>query len=331
MAGLFRLGLRHVFCLLRDVVFVKFSNSNARMSPYVFQQKKVAPEEIHDDGEIDIELIPPAAIECAGSTHVGKQRTINQDQFLVADLHKNMHVKISSDASMSEQLFGETLGKLLLVADGIGGNKAGEVASLMAMQTMAQFLLNSMHWLFNPRQPEIEQFVEDLKAGAMHSHAAVRHLAEDDPRQHGMGTTLTAAYLMWPMLYVLHVGDSRCYVLRGGSLELLTKDQTLAQHLCDCGHLNGTEFEESPYHHVLLSSIGAKENPEAIVYKTRLLTGDRILVCSDGVNAHVEDSEIEQILSLDQSPGETCQQLIDLANERGGRDNITAVVAFTHA
>jgi protein phosphatase len=144
-----------------------------------------------------------------------------------------------------------------------------------------------------------------------------------------MGTTLTAAYLLWPMLYVLHVGDSRCYVLRGGSLELLTKDQTLAQHLCDCGQLKGTEFEESPYHHVLLSSIGAQETPDAVVYKTRLLTGDRILLCSDGVNAHVEDSEIEQILGSDQSPDEVCRQLIDLANARGGRDNITAFVAFS--
>ncbi len=296
-----------------------------------FNKNKLSPADSQSDQETDFELSPPSAIECAGNSDIGKKRTVNEDQFLIADLHKNMHVRNSSDSSLSEQLYGETLGKLLLVADGVGGSQAGEVASQMAMQTMAQFLLNSMHWLFHPKQPEIEQFVEDLKAGAMQSHTTVRGLAAEDPRRQGMGTTLTAAYLIWPMLYVLHVGDSRCYILRGGSLELLTKDQTLAQHLCDCGHLEGAEFENSPYHHVLLSAIGATEAPDAIVYKTRLLTGDRVLLCSDGVNAHVADTEIEQILGADQTPEEVTQQLIDLANERGGRDNITAVVAFSNA
>lgn len=296
-----------------------------------FNRNKPAPDQSNAVPEADVEMSSPSEISCAGRTDTGMRRKNNQDQFLIADLHKSMQVQCSSDPQLSEQLFGETMGKLLLVADGVGGAQAGEVASQMAMQTMAQFLLNSMHWLFNPKQPEIEQFMEDLKDGAMRSHETVRKLAKEDGSRTGMGTTLTAAYLMWPMLYVLHVGDSRCYVLRGKSLELLTKDQTLAQHLCDCGHLNGAEFEASPYHHVLLSAIGAKENPKAVVYKTGLHVGDRVLICSDGVNAHLDDSEIERVLSADQTPNEICQQIIDIANERGGTDNITAVVAIAQA
>lgn len=297
----------------------------------MFFNKKSNEDKSLSDVRKGLNLAPPSDILCAGMTDVGKKRANNQDQFLIADLHKNMRVRSSSDSTLSEQLFGKALGRLFLVADGVGGGQAGELASQLAMQTMAQFLLNSMHWLFNPKQPDIEQFIDDLKAGAMCSHETVRDLGENDASRRGMGTTLTAAYMLWPMLYVLHVGDSRCYVLREGKLELITKDQTLAQHLCDCGQLNGKEFRESPYQNVLLSAIGAQDNPDAIVYQTRLYTGDRILVCSDGVNAHLEDSEIEKILGSDQTPSGVCQQLVDLANERGGRDNITAVVAFSQA
>ncbi len=295
-----------------------------------FNKKTKSKSPTNAEFEPQVESPPPSSIECAGRTDIGMKRMINQDQFLIADLHKNMHVRSSSYPNMREQLFGETLGKLMFVADGVGGGPAGEIASQMAIQSMAQFLLNSMHWLFNPKQPEIDQFVEDLKAGAMRSHETVRGQAEVDPNWRGMGTTLTAAYLMWPMAYVLHVGDSRCYVLRDGTLELLTKDQTLAQHLSDCGQLKGAEFESSPYHHVLLSSIGSSEDPHAVVYKTRLRPGDRMLLCSDGVNAHLNDSDIELILASNLTSDEICRQFIETAKERGGRDNITAVVAIAH-
>ena len=272
--------------------------------------------------------IPNTKIECAGLSDIGEVRKKNQDQFLIADLHKNIHVLASSQPTMDEHLFGETMGKLMFVADGMGGAQAGEVASEMAIQSMAQFLLNSMHWLFNPSQSDIERFMDDLKLGARRSHEAVRSNAELDPECRGMGTTLTVAYLIWPMLYVLHVGDSRCYIVRNGSLQLLTKDQTLAQHLHDCGKLDGDDFEKSPYHHVLLSAIGAQGDPDAVVYKTRLLRGDKVMLCSDGLNAHLNDQEIENVLnSKAQCAEKICQELIDTANSRGGRDNITVVVA----
>ncbi len=270
----------------------------------------------------------PIEIRCAGKTDVGRIRSINQDHFLIADLHKNMHVRQTSVTTDQPDLYGRTLGKMLLVADGMGGANAGEVASEMAVRSIAEYLLNSMHWLFLPTQEEIQNFVKDLKRAANHSHVAVKTDADEHPDRRGMGTTLTVAYLVWPMLYVLHVGDSRCYILRDGKLQLLTKDQTLAQVLYDQGHLDEDDFQKSPYHHVLVNAIGAEAELEAVVYKAKLREGDRLLLCSDGVNAHLSDDEIETILKEEDSPQATCRRLVETTNNEGGSDNITSVVAF---
>lgn len=265
-------------------------------------------------------------MDCFGMTDIGKCRETNQDHFLIADLQKHMRIQSSSVAVNSDQIFGQTMGKLMLVADGMGGANAGEVASELAVDSMAKFLLTSMHWLIHPAQPEIEQFVEDLKAAARFSHEIVRGGANRDPALRGMGTTLTVAYLLWPMLYVLHVGDSRCYVMRNGTLELVTKDQTLAQHLFEHGHLSQSEFEKSQFHNVLMSAIGADTDLNAVVYRRRLVAGDKLLLCSDGVNAHLEDDQIERLLGASESPQSICEHIISEVNHRGGKDNVTVIV-----
>ncbi len=142
-----------------------------------------------------------------------------------------------------------------------------------------------------------------------------------------MGSTLTVAFVTWPMLYVLHVGDSRCYLFHRGNTGLLTKDQTFAQHLFDKGFLSDKEFNESAYHNVLMSAIGADGQPDAAVYRQRLSYGDRILLCSDGVNCHLNDLQISEFLEQDGSSRKICQSIVDAANELGGIDNITSVVA----
>ncbi|MGI9518189.1 MAG: PP2C family protein-serine/threonine phosphatase, partial [Pirellulaceae bacterium] len=203
----------------------------------------------------------PVVIQCAGKTDVGLQRETNQDQFLIADLHKNMHVLSSSIELDDQQVFGESMGKVLFIADGMGGMNAGDVASKLAIDATTRFLLNSMHWLFDPRQPEVERFVEDLKEAAVFTHGIVRQDAETVPHHTGMGTTLTLACIIWPMLYVLHVGDSRCYVMHKNDLVLLTRDQTFAQYLLDSGALSSEQFKNSPLKHVLISAIGGSDQP----------------------------------------------------------------------
>lgn len=268
-----------------------------------------------------------ARIECCGVTHVGQVRETNQDHFLIADLHKQMQVQSSSVPFDPPQLLGQPMGKLFMVADGMGGMNAGEVASELATKSTADFLLNSMHWLFHPTEPEMENFVEDLKDAACFSHTIVRDDSDVVPQHRGMGTTLTVAYLVWPLLHVLHVGDSRCYISRQGQLQLLTRDQTLAQHLMDRGDLDEEQMRGSPFQHVLMSAIGAEGQPEAVVYRQRLEPGDRLLLCTDGVNNHLSDAEIGELINADKDVTEICDQIVALANERGGNDNITVVLA----
>ena len=269
-------------------------------------------------------------LDCAGRTDKGLQRRNNQDQFLIADLHKTLHIQQASQPFQYDNLYGSAMGKLLVVADGMGGANAGEVASELAIESLAQHLLNSMHWLFNPTAREIEQFMDDLRCAAKRSHRTIRETANTDPHFAGMGTTLTVAYLLWPMLYVLHVGDSRCYVMRQGRLQQLTKDQTLAQHLLDTGYIDGPAFESSPYHNVLLSVVGGNVDcPTVVALKTELIPDDRLLLCSDGVNAHLNDAEIEKHLGASRTAEEICQNIIDSTNARGGRDNITTIVALS--
>ena len=266
-------------------------------------------------------------IECFGMTDIGRNREINQDHFVIGDFHKHMGTEYSSVEFEAPQVFGEPMGKLFLVADGMGGANAGEVASELAAKSTVRFLLNSMHWLFHPTEPEIEQFMNDLKKAASFSHHTVCNDAEHEPERFGMGSTLTVAYVVWPMLYVLHVGDSRCYLLHQDRLGLLTKDQTFAQCLLDQGHLSKKEFADSPYQHVLTSAIGIEGQPEAAVYKQRLSYGDRILLCSDGVNRHLNDEQIERHLRADETSHAICNNITDESNKLGGRDNITVVVA----
>ncbi len=268
-----------------------------------------------------------ARIDCWGITDRGRVRESNQDQFLIADLHKEMNVEASSVAFDPRRVTGDSMAKLMMVADGMGGMNAGEVASELATKSTAYFLLNSMHWLLHPTAPEIEQFVEDLKDAACFTHAVIRDDSDAIPQHHGMGSTLTVAWLVWPLLHVLHVGDSRCYLSRGGHLRLLTHDQTLAQHLMDRGDLNAEQMRESPFQHVLMSAIGAEGQPTAVVYRQHMQPGDRLLLCTDGVNRHLTDEDIGQILQASKSPRKICQEIVDLANTRGGQDNVTVVVA----
>lgn len=266
-------------------------------------------------------------IECFGMTDTGRSRKVNQDHFVIGDLHKHIGTEYSSVNFDAPQVFGEPMGKLLLVADGMGGANAGEVASELAAKSTVKYLLNSMHWLYHPTEPEIEQFIDDLKEAACFSHEAVTDDAKRKPERRGMGSTLTVAYVVWPMLYVLHVGDSRCYLLHQDKFGLLTKDQTFAQCLLDTGHLSQKEYARSPYQHVLTSAIGIDGQPKAAVYQQRLSYGDEILLCSDGVNRHLNDEQIESHLRSDLNANELCKQITNHANELGGQDNITTVVA----
>jgi len=273
-----------------------------------------------------------AKITSAGRTDIGKKRESNQDQFLVADLNKSMLVQSTSlNLEAQSRLYGMSHGKLLMVADGMGGHQGGNRASRMAIDLLINQLLNSMHWFSSNETDETQReagFVEDLKKLMQHAHAAIEREGRAEVGKKGMGTTLTVAYVIWPWMYVLHAGDSRCYLLREGELKQLTRDHTVSNQLIEKGGMTAEEANNSRWSNVLYNALGAggaEVVPE--VHKVELRPGDTILLCTDGLYRHVRDNEIRDLLETELEPCESCRSLIDLANFRGGLDNITVVVA----
>jgi serine/threonine protein phosphatase PrpC len=264
--------------------------------------------------------------EFCGASDIGKQRESNQDQFLIAQLHKVLRVAQSSFDFGNGTICGDTMGTLMFVADGIGGNPAGDVASRMAIEEVCRFVLNSMHWLHAEDHYPSEAFVKDLVASFERTHRVVRRNADSHFERTGMGTTLTLAYIVWPNLYVVHAGDSRCYHRHQNELIRITTDQTIGQALCEKGVLKPEEVEDSRYGHVLWSCIGAIDDPTAVIYQRRLTLGDTVLLCSDGVTKYLTDDRLNELMSSSLSCHQVCETAINECNEAGGDDNITIVL-----
>jgi serine/threonine protein phosphatase PrpC len=273
-----------------------------------------------------------AKIMSAGRTDIGRKRTDNQDQYLIADLNKSMLVQSTSlDFEAQSRLYGMSHGKLFMVADGMGGHQGGNRASRMAINMLVNQLLNNMHWYSSQDEDEAEResgFIEDLKRLMQLAHEAIEKDARHTVDMKGMGTTLTVAYIAWPWMYVLHAGDSRCYLCRRGELKQLTKDHTVSNQLIEKGGMTAAEANSSPWSNVLYNALGAGA-PKVVpdVQKVQLEPGDTVLLCTDGLYRHLQDAELANILVTELEPQETCRSLIELANFRGGADNITAVVA----
>jgi serine/threonine protein phosphatase PrpC len=261
-----------------------------------------------------------------GLSDIGKQRPTNQDQFLIAQLHKFMQVNQSSFEFENERVSGEPMGTLMFVADGIGGGPAGHVASRMAIEEVSRFVLNSMHWLHSDDPSPSETFVNDLIGAINRTHRIVKRDADHHAERFGMGTTLTLAYIVWPNLYVVHVGDSRCYHLHQDEFLRITTDQTIGQSLCEEGILRPEEVDESRYGHVLWSCIGAVEDPTAVIYQRKLSFGDVVMLCSDGVTRHLPDDQLGELMSSDLPCDQICRTVVDQCNDAGGLDNISIVM-----
>lgn len=268
-------------------------------------------------------------MDCAAFTHIGRVRQTNEDQFLIADLNKSMLVRQTSLSQEDHsRLFSGSQGALLLVADGMGGHATGKLASALAVQTLEYYILNTMPWFFRLEQDQESDLRDELKAAMETCQQSLKTASEAHPEQRGMGTTLTMAYLLWPRLYVVHVGDSRCYLFRAPRLEQITKDQTMAQQLVEQGVLAPEEAPQSSWSNVLWSCLGGNSRQLSVeVYKTTLKVGDTLLLCTDGLTRHVRDEDLLRLLQHRGSAEEMCQRLVAAANEAGGSDNVTVVVA----
>jgi PPM family protein phosphatase len=267
-------------------------------------------------------------IEAAGLSNVGRSRPGNEDAFLIATLQRSLIVHDASPPTTHATFGAGTSGVLLMVADGLGGEGGGDVASRVAVNTVASYLLNVMPWASSAAAPSDasaagvgEQLSSALVVGDSSVKVAATH--STTPR---MGTTLTMALVLWPALYVAHVGDTRLYLMRGGQLSRLTVDHTMAQKVLD----ESIESVEpgSELHHVLWNSLGGSSAlPEPQILRLDLKLGDRLLLCSDGLTKHLPDAQILAELSHGESSAACCAKLIDQANAAGGSDNVTVLVA----
>jgi protein phosphatase len=230
-------------------------------------------------------------------------------------------------------LAGQPAGTLLVVADGMGGMGNGDVASRIAVDTVTGYLLNVMSWAGQRGESdtarERSDTLPDIREQLSSAIAAGNETVKSAGAEIGapeMGTTLTAALISWPALYVAHVGDSRCSLLRDGQLTRLTTDHTLAQQLSEQDP--APEVIPEAWHHVLWNSLGGSRSlPKPQICKQMLEPNDILLLCSDGLTNHVSDQEIATILREEPTNQSRCQRLMDRANELGGSDNITVVVA----
>lgn len=265
-------------------------------------------------------------IDVHGLTHIGKVRRENQDHFLICSLRKEMVVHQTSLPSTDRLEAGpERLAFLAMVADGVGGGIRGEEASRMALEAVTHYVAGTMRCYYAASSEDDGEFTEALQQVALTCHADIRRRGEEDPDYQGMATTLTLFLGVWPKAYLLQVGDSRCYIYRNGELAQLTRDQTMAQELIDLGVLSSAEAAPARLAHTLSSSLGGRQSAPA-VSRLDMTWGTVVLLCSDGLTAHVSDDRIRELLRAMTSAKQVCDDLLREALESGGSDNITIIV-----
>ena len=265
-------------------------------------------------------------VDVFGLTHLGKVRKTNQDNFLICSLHKQMRVHYTSLPEVARlPLWGERLAYLAMVADGVGSGLGGGEASRHTIEVVAQYVTESMHCYYTADATDEQAFSDALQEAAMHCHQSVAEKAEADPERRGMATTLTMLISVWPVTYLLQVGDSRCYLLREGALTQITRDQTMAQELVDQGVLTVANADNTRWAHVLSSAIGGRQTAPVVTRIDRMWD-DVILLCSDGLTKHVSDDRIRERLSTMKSSKQACEDLLQDALDGGGSDNITVLV-----
>jgi protein phosphatase len=280
-----------------------------------------------------IELGASVSLDVAGLTDVGRERSRNEDQFLIATLERRLRVESTSLSAAEGFLPGSAEGTVMLVADGMGGTSAGDVASAVAVRSIAGYVCSVLPWAAQSSRVGARQAQATLPGVRTGLTSALREGDAEVKRAararglKDMGTTLTLAYLQWPQLYVAHAGDSRCYLMRGDALLRLTTDHTLAEKLREQADLDIDA--SSPWHHVLWNALGAGTQSaiEPEVQRRELHPTDTILLCSDGLTKHADDAQITAILKGAPDAAGACRQLVDHALAGGGSDNVTVVVA----
>jgi serine/threonine protein phosphatase PrpC len=253
-----------------------------------------------------------------GKTDVGRTREHNEDSFVVADLN-TMNATLQPEVRTHHP---GKLGSLFMVADGMGGAAAGEVASAMATEVVLQEL--DTRWR-SAAQHDTETFARAIKAATETANARIHRYAAEHPENRGMGTTATIAGLLGDTLYLAQVGDSRAYLVRNGVALQITKDQSLMQKLVEAGELTAEEAEVSERRNIILQALGPEPVVKVDLTYQQVRRDDVLILCSDGLSGQIRTTDISRVVTEDPDLVDVCKHLIDLANENGGPDNITVI------
>ena len=273
------------------------------------------------------DVTPALVVRAFGLTDPGKVRPSNEDHFLVADLSRTLRVQQTSLPQATTHQ-GRSRGHILLVADGMGGHTAGEVASALSVQAVEAFVVELLRRFSNLQAADEHGVLTDLREAVQRADARIFEEVELHPELAGMGTTLTMAFTSGRRLFVLHAGDSRCYLFRGGALEQLTEDHTLVAEMTRRGDISPEQARHHRLRHVVTNVLGGGEvGVHVDVQRMDLEAGDMVLLCTDGLTEMLDDSRLAAILAAETDPQSACARLVAEANDRGGKDNVTAVVA----
>lgn len=271
----------------------------------------------------------PLSVDVAAATHGGHVRDTNEDHYLIIRFGRSLEtVDTNLDGALIESSFALN-GYGMLVADGMGGMAAGEVASSLALTRLVELVLDTPDWFLALRQQQdVDTVLKRMTDRFIKIDESLRERAEQNDSLHGMGTTLTVAGTLGTDLLIGHIGDSRAYLMHDKELNQITSDHTLAQALVNAGIASPGDPAARSMRHVLtaaLGSLGKTIAPE--VQRLQVGVGDCLLLCTDGLTEMVEDAIIRSVLREARSAKRACRDLVDLALAAGGLDNITVIVA----
>jgi protein phosphatase len=267
-------------------------------------------------------------VDLAAQTHQGLVRSANEDHYLVMRFGRTLETLLTSLAPDQAPVRAQELGYGLLVADGMGGAAGGEMASRLAITTLVGLMLHTPDWILSDEPQDVERVIQRLADHYRRIHELLSDQGQADPNLVGMGTTMTLAVSLGASLVIGHIGDSRAYLFRDGNLYQLTRDHTWVQALVDRGHIPAEKAARHPLRHVLIRSLGGRENNvEGDFQRVGLADGDQLLLCTDGLTNMVGDAAIASFLGGAATSNDACQALVAAALEKGGKDNVTVALA----
>ena len=258
-------------------------------------------------------------VHVVARTDVGRTREHNEDSFAVADLSELTGTEVDSFNHPAGPR-----GALFMVADGMGGAAAGEIASAMAVEIVIGEM--RANWLVSENL-DPDTFVRTIKQATKSANEHINSFAASHPEYRGMGTTATVAGFLGDTLYLAQVGDSRAYLVRNGSAQQITKDQSLMQKLIEAGELTEEEAAQSERRNIILQALGPEPTIKVDLTHQSVRRGDTLVLCSDGLSGQMTKDDIGVIVTESPTIEEACKRLIDRANENGGPDNITVIVS----